>query len=195
LRTRFNFLHHVKIFLGKIRTVINSGWELCESGAGTLETGSGVLENPPLVEDEPRASWCMSQRRGGEGSRRSVHHLGPPLVLATKYNLLRLTGTLLCSGVSAELTQRCSQLAKGCSLTKAALALASGTVQFSRPTFCLSSAEPCRRGCGAVTKPTGHSRVRFIPLRCWRQQPRSGLLAVQPHPLMDARRAGEPKPR
>lgn len=55
LRTKFNFLYHVKIFLGKIRAVINTGCDVynSESGNGTLETGSGVLENPPSAEDEP----------------------------------------------------------------------------------------------------------------------------------------------
>lgn len=95
LRTKFNFLHGVKTFLGEIRAVINSGCDVCNSevGTGTLETGSGVLESPPSAEDEPRASRCASQRLGSEGSRQRVNHLGPPLILAIKYNIFCLTGT------------------------------------------------------------------------------------------------------
>lgn len=89
------------------------------------------------MEDEPRASRCTSQRLGSESSWQSVNHLGPPLILAIKYNIFCLTGTLLCSGVSPELTQRCSQLAKGYFLIKAELALASDAAQFNCPDFLL----------------------------------------------------------
>lgn len=64
--------------------------------------GLEVLENPPSVEDEPPASRRTSQRLGRGGSWESVNHLGPPLILAFKYNIFCLTGTLLCSGVSPE---------------------------------------------------------------------------------------------
>lgn len=53
LRTKFNFLHHVKIFPREIRAVINSGCDVFNSESGTLVTGSGFLENLPLLENEP----------------------------------------------------------------------------------------------------------------------------------------------
>lgn len=53
LRTKFNFLHHVKIFPGEIRAVINSGCDVFNSEPGTLVTGFGFLENLPLLKNEP----------------------------------------------------------------------------------------------------------------------------------------------
>lgn len=135
----------------------------------------------------------MSQRLGSEGSRQSVNLLGPPLILAIRYNIFHLSGTLLCSGVFPQSTQRCLQLAKGCSLIKEELALAVGTVQFN----CLTLLE--RRRAVPVGLQSGDKRCRAgqgpictSPLLAT-QQPRRGLLAVQPSHLTDPCRAHEPK--
>ena len=136
----------------------------------------------------------MSQRLGSEGSRQSVNLLGPPLILAIKYNIFCLTGTLLCSGVSPELTQRRSPLAKRCSLIKEELALTSATVQFNRPDFLLEQrrAVPVGPQSGDKHRWAGQGPICTSPL-LETQQPRSGLLAVQPSHLMDPRRARETK--